>query len=154
MNVATDRSPKALLLSPSLRLSLRLSLWLSLLLAAVLSCDGGGTDPDIVTAEFLLEGTVRSANGGPIAGALVRFGSGGHFSLPIVLDSATTDVSGHFVIRDSLQYSRKATVTACSFLWVTAEAPGYVSSSYEDSRYRVTCDAGSRAMTFTLQPAP
>ncbi len=102
------------------------------------------------TVVLRIEGRVVSEPGeAPIAGARVDLGWGGHFSLPEVRKSDTTDVEGRYQIVDTLTY-----VDPCPFQWMQANAEGHVGiRGIMDSRVGVLCTASVQTIGIPLSPS-
>lgn len=103
-----------------------------------------------VTLPLRIQGTVSSSqNGAVIAGATVTLGAVVGANTPSVRQSTQADTVGVYGIQDLLTFNN-----VCPFLWVRAEAAGYVTSSIEDSRFAVACTSQTQTINIILQPAP
>lgn len=124
-------------------------------LGAAISCGEPSAPPDIVTVVFEVRGTVAAAGGGgqPISGAIVKLGAGGHFTMPAIWDTDTTDASGTYELSFTHEYDRNGNyfVPPCA-PWVAASAQGYHSTGMEDSRYRVACTSSPQTIRIALDP--
>jgi hypothetical protein len=112
---------------------------------ACYSVDG----PEWTTSRLEVQGTVSSAKDGvAVGGATVELGSGGHFSFPRVLASATSDSQGRYSVSGTLEHQVSGSCRA----WVYAAAQDYVASSYQDSRHSVRCMPGFQHINIVLEP--
>jgi hypothetical protein len=106
-------------------------------------------EPPLVTYQAIIEGTVSSTSG-PVAGAIVEFGSGGYFSLPKVHTSTTTDSAGHYLLSAAFRCGW----TFGNNHWVVASAAGYQTTSIEHSGHQVECSNRPQRINISLARLP
>ena len=130
---------------------MRTAFQVALAVGLVSGCAVFSDQPRRVTVNLNIDGTVLSAtDGSVIAGATVTLGSGGRISFPVPLKTVQTTAAGQYAIQHALTYSEGF----CPFLWVTAEAAGYVTSSIENSQSGANCLAQLQTIDIALQPVP
>ena len=101
-------------------------------------------DSELVTVEARIEGLVTSASG-PVAGANVELGQGGHFSLPIVHTRSTTDRDGRY----ALVATMRCGWTWGDYTWVRAAASGF-----QTREIGIQCSSQSQRIDISLRAGP
>ena len=117
---------------------------------ALVACgrSGGPISPFTITTQLDVSGTVVSAvDDSPIAGAIVRLGVGGHFGIPVVVDSVVADVAGTFTLTPSVPHQP----ASCGY-WVGAGAAGFRTSDPAVDVLLLHCQTAPQNVEIRLDP--
>lgn len=101
-----------------------------------------------ITVTLNVQGVVSSAaNGSVIEGATVTLGVTAPTGGQTVRQTKQTNAAGAYAIQDLFKFEN-----SCPFIWVKAEAPGYVASAIDDSQSVVVCTGQVQSINIGLQP--